>query len=386
MGAPLLLISLVLGACGQGDRPSSSDGAAEIPRSTPAVAAERAIETAVVTAAPAASSLILPGRVAYGEDRYSLISSPVRGRVVDVRAKLGDEVKAGDILLVIDSPDIATAYSEFVKEHSELAYAKRHYEMAKDLHAIKALSQKELKQAENDFVKAIAEFRRTRERLISLNIPAEELNKPLSQQQVTSQFFLRSPLAGRVVERTVTLGQGVGNEPPQILFTVAELTQVQFVADVYERDLGVVKVGQEGMVAVESYPREQFPAVIFHIGDVVDPTTRTIKIRAWVDNEALRLKPNMFGRLELNLTEVPSVPQIPETAVFDREGRSYVFVEDKEGRYLPREVRVRPAREGTVAILEGLVPGERVVTKGAVLLEKSFESASRSPAPPIHPE
>ncbi|MEK6525556.1 MAG: efflux RND transporter periplasmic adaptor subunit, partial [Nitrospirota bacterium] len=132
--------------------------------------------------------LTLGGKVAYGEDRYSKISSPLQGRVVEVRAKLGDRVKAGDVLMVIDSPDITAVYSEFVKEASDLEYATRAYELAKDLYETKALPLKDLKQAENDRIKARAEFRRAKERLLSLKVPAAELDKPLAEQKITSRF------------------------------------------------------------------------------------------------------------------------------------------------------------------------------------------------------
>ena len=167
------------------------------------------VETAIVQFSSSRQTLTLSGKVAYGEDRYSRISSPLQGRVVEVRAHLGDRVKTGDILLVVDSPDIAQAYSEYVKEDSELEYATRAYELAKDLYEDKALPLKDLKQAENELIKARATFRRAKERLLSLRIALKELEKPLEKQQITSRFEMKSPLTGIVVERTVTPGQSV---------------------------------------------------------------------------------------------------------------------------------------------------------------------------------
>ena len=187
-------------------------------------------------------------------------------------------------MLVIDSSDITAAYSEYVKEASELEYSTRAQELAKELHATKALALKDLKQAENDLIKARAEFRRAKERLLSLRIPASELEKPLAQQRITSRFEMKSPLTGTVVERAVTPGQSVGSDASQVLFTVADLDRLQVVADVYERDLALVKVSQVGRINVEAYPGKDFASVVASIGDVVDPNTRTIKVRAWVDN------------------------------------------------------------------------------------------------------
>ena len=362
---------LSLSACGRSEEPVVSSAAP--PTARPAADAPQPapplIETALVELSPAMATLSLAGKVAYGEDRYSRISSPLQGRVLEVRAKLGDHVKAGDILLVVDSPEITAAYSDFVKEASELEYATRAYELAKDLYETKAIPQKDLKIAENDAVKAKAEFRRAKERLLSLKVPAEELDKPLAQQQITSTFKLKSPLAGTVVERTVTPGQSVGGESGQVLFTVADLNKLQVVADVYERDLALVKVGEVGYVTVEAYPGEHFPAVIATIGDVVDPSTRTIKVRAWVTNEEQRLKPEMFARLHLQVGESTPLLAVPKEAVLEADGKHYVYVVEAEGRYTKRLVTVSATSNDLVRIVEGLKPGERIVTKGAVLIK-----------------
>jgi cobalt-zinc-cadmium efflux system membrane fusion protein len=365
----LALAALMLAACSASEEPGSSNASAPATQPQPAATVETKIETMTVSATPVKPVLTLAGKVAYGEDRYSKISSPVQGRVLDVRAKLGDRVKAGDVLLVIDSPDIAQAYSEFVKEHSELTYATRAYELAKDLFETKALPLKDLKQAENDLVKAEAEFRRAKERLLSLRVPASELNKPLPEQKITSRFEMRSPLTGTVVERTVTPGQSVGGDPTQVLFTVADLARLQVVADVYERDLDLVHVGQVAAVTVEAYQGVSFPAAIAAIGDVVDPNTRTIKVRAWVSNEAHKLKPEMFARLNIDLGDGASFIAVPKESVLEIDGKEYVYIVEGENRYVKHEVKVATASADQLRILDGVKPGDRVVTKGAILLK-----------------
>jgi cobalt-zinc-cadmium efflux system membrane fusion protein len=365
-------VALSLCACSQTQEPASSK---------PPVTPEHAgcvqppsqstgqIETAVVDFKPIQPELVLVGKVAYGEDRYSKISSPLQGRVVEVRAKLGDRVEAGATLLVIDSSDITAAYSEFVKEASELEYSTRAQELAKELFATKALALKDLKQAENDLIKARAEFRRAKERLLSLRIPAQELEKPLAQQRITSRFEMKSPLTGTVVERAVTPGQSVGSDAGQVLFTVADLDRLQVVADVYERDLALVKVSQVGRINVEAYPGTDFASVVASIGDVVDPNTRTIKVRAWVDNRDQRLKPEMFARLRLDVGDATPFLTIPKEAVVEIDGKHFVYLVDAPNHYEKREVVVSNVSSGQVRILEGLTSGQRIVIKGAVLVK-----------------
>lgn len=366
-----MLFLLVSGtACDRGDQISTSDAATLPEAQKPAVLAAGAlVETGIVDYTGTKPDLTLAGKVAYGEDRYSKISSPLQGRVVEVRAHLGDRVKSGDVLLVVDSPDIAHAYSEYVKEDSDLQYATRSHELAKDLYENKALPLKDLKQAENELVKARAEFRRAKERLLSLRIPAEELNKPLDKQKITSRFEMKSPLAGVVVERAVTPGQSVGGDSGQVLFTVADLDMLQVVADVYERDLALVKEGQFAKVNVEAYPGVDFHATVAAIGDVVDPASRTIKLRAWVNNQDHKLKPEMFARLRLQIGEAAQILAVPKEAVVEVDGKQYVYVVEEPNRYVKREVKAANFTPGQMRILEGLTPGQRIVTKGAVLIK-----------------
>lgn len=362
---------LCLTACGKGDQPANSDAATPPhgkTRTLPQDATPR-VETGVVDYGGMQQDLSLSGKIAYGEDRYSKISSPLQGRVVEVRAHLGDRVKAGAVLLVIDSPDIAQAYSEYVKEDSDLQYATRSHELAKDLYSNKALPLKDLKQAENELVKARAEFRRAKERLLSLRVPAEELNKPLDKQQITSRFEMKSPLTGIVVERVVTPGQSVGGDANQVLFTVADLDMLQVVADVYERDLALVKEGQFAKVKVEAYPEVDFPATVASVGDVVDPASRTIKLRAWVNNQDHRLKPEMFARLHIQVGDATKILVVPKEAVLESDGKQFVFVVEEPNRYIRHEVKVSNFTPDQMRVLEGLTPGQRIVTKGAVLIK-----------------
>ncbi len=369
----LILIAILfsMSACGQGDQPSKLNPATHPPlkNGMPSTEVSARIQTMIVEFNTSRLGLTLSGKIAYGEDKYSRISSPLQGRVVEVRAHLGERVKAGDILLVIDSPDIAQAYSEYVKEDSDLQYATRASELAKDLYETRALALKDLKQAENELIKAQAEFRRAKERLLSLRIAPEELNKPLDKQKITSRFDMRSPLSGIVVERAVTPGQSVTGDPDHVLFTVADLDVLQVVADVYEHDLSLVREGQSAVVKVEAYPEVEFPATVTTVGDVVDPATRTIKVRARVDNEAHKLKPEMFARLQLNVSGKEQFLTIPREAVLEVDGKQFVYIAKDDNRYVRREIKTSSISSEQVRVLMGLSQGERIVVKGAVLIK-----------------
>ncbi|NOT23060.1 MAG: efflux RND transporter periplasmic adaptor subunit [Nitrospiraceae bacterium] len=369
----LAFACLVLSACGSGEQPAASDAAtATPPKVGSTVKSYPRVETALVELGSGTHDLSLVGKVAYGDDHYSRVSSPLQGRVLEVRAHLGEHVQAGSVLLVLDSPEIAQAYSEYAKEDSELHYATRAHELAKDLYENKALALKDLKQAENELIKARVEFRRTKERLLSLRVQAQELEKPLERQKITSRFELKSPLTGIVVERNVTPGQSIGGESGQVLFTVADLDMLQVVADVYERDLAylaLVKEGQPAKASVEAYPDVSFPATIATIGDVVDPTSRTIKLRALVDNKDHRLKPEMFARLHIEIGGSSPLLMIPREAVVEEGGKQFVYVVEGIDHYIKREIKSSTISPDQVRVLEGLSSGQRIVTKGAVLIK-----------------
>ncbi len=361
--AIILGLGFALGACTRPDPPAPI-------KTVPApVAANRSaeIETMLIEAPPSLPTLVLSARITYAENGYSKISSPLQGPVLDVRVKLGQAVKAGDVLMVIDAADIARAYAAYVEEISELGLAERNYELTKDLYDAQAMSRKDLEHAENDLNRERAEFKQAKGQLLSLRVPAAELSKPLAQQQITSRFELRSPLTGTVVERTVTPGQIVGPATDTPLFTVANLERLQVVADVYEHDLSGIQIGAVATMTVEAYPGVEFPATIAVIGDVVDPATRTIKIRASVANSDRRLKPEMFARLTLAGHRMPQKIVIPKQAVIERSGRHWIVVQLQKGRFEERLVTIDGMAGNHVTIREGLTTGERIILTPGML-------------------
>jgi cobalt-zinc-cadmium efflux system membrane fusion protein len=180
---------------------------------------------------------------------------------------------------------------------------------------------------------------------------------------------MKSPLTGIVVERTVTPGQSVTGDPDHVLFTVADLDVLQVVADVYEHDLALVQEGQSVVVKVEAYPDVEFPAIVTVVGDVVDPVTRTIKVRARVNNDSHKLKPEMFARLQLDVNGRGQFLTIPREAVLEVDGKQFVYVVGDGSQYVKREVKIATISRDQARVLEGLREGERIVTKGAVLIK-----------------
>ena len=185
-------------------------------------------------------------------------------------------------------------------------------------------------------MKRKAEYQRTRRRLLALPVPKAELDKPHDQRRITARFDLKAPFNGVVVEKNVSVGQLVVTT--DILYTVADLDVLQAVGDIYERDLPLVKPGLSAWVTTEAFHQPRFPATVALVGDVVDPKTRTIKIRCDVKNLNHQLKADMFARIALEVGVHNTVLPVPRGAVIKLGIQPFVFVQRGPDEYERRQV------------------------------------------------
>jgi membrane fusion protein, heavy metal efflux system len=184
---------------------------------------------------------------------------------------------------------------------------------------------------------------------------------------VPSQMAIRAPIAGTVTERSITNGQFVGSDSTPLM-TIADLSTVWVQADLFERDIHRIAPGQTADVTTAAYAEDHFRAQVARIGTVVDPQTRTAKMRFVVANPGLRLKPGMFTEATVQLREPTVGLTAPSKAIFVENGRTYAYVEDGPSRYARREVSTVAGSGTRVRVTGGLAAGERVVTDGVLLL------------------
>jgi cobalt-zinc-cadmium efflux system membrane fusion protein len=326
------------------------------------------LKVALVEATPESEVTAATGKVAFDEERVSRVASPVAGRVVDLLAHPGDRVRKGQGLLVIASPDAQSAVADYVAAAADKAVADKNLERQRRLFADQAVSYKEVLQAESDATKAAAAHARAAGRLEVLGID------PRSGRASSSRFMLRAPIDGIVVERPAFPGMEVRPDSGAPLVTVADLTRLWVLADVYERDLARVAVGQHATIRVAAEPGHTFTGKVSHVGELVDPATRTVKLRIEVANPALELKPEMFARVTLQ-GAVPgsSALTVPSSAVLSDGDASAVIVSRGDGRFEKRTIELGGDRDGRVRVLSGLVAGERVVVDGALFLKSAIE-------------
>jgi cobalt-zinc-cadmium efflux system membrane fusion protein len=321
------------------------------------------IET--VQESDAASSAQLTGRVTYDEEHTQRVASPIDGRVTQLLVKLGDKVKAGQALLELTSPNVGQLQADAQKALQDLGLAEKAVDRVHKLQADGAISDKEVAQAEAEFKKSKSDVARSTAQLRSLGV---------SPSDPAVNVALRAQISGTVVERNVLTGQEVRADAAAPLLTVTSLDAVWVLADVYEQDLGLVSEGEQVVIRVPAYPGDGFPGVVGHIGDVVDPTSRTVKIRCIAANKDHRLKPEMFARLELKAKAGQKAIVIPSRSVLNDGELTKVVVATEGNVFRARTIDVGPEVDGRIRVLSNLKAGEKIVTDGALFLKHEIEA------------
>ena len=358
----LLLLAPLAGACGREARAAQ-------PTTPPAPPGEVRLQTvpdfvrvAQVEVSSENAATEATGKVAFDEGRVSRVGTPVSGRVAELRVQPGDRVRRGQPLLVIASPDAESAVADHVAARADAALAERNLERARRLLADQAVPQKELQQAEGEATKARAARARALARLEVLGID------PDAPDARPSRYLLRAPIDGVVVDRPANPGMEVRADSGAPLVTVADLSRLWVLADVYERDVARVTAGGRAEVRVAAWPGRVFEGKVTYVGDVVDPQSRTVKVRVEVQNPDHRLKPEMFARVTLaGVAAAPSLA-VPSQAVLSDGAASAVVVAHGDGRFERRTIEAGTERDGRVRVLAGLAPGEHVVVDGAIYL------------------
>lgn len=320
------------------------------------------------------------GRVGFNEDRLTPVFPAYSGRVVEALATKGQFVRKGEPLLVIESPDyveaqnnLAIARGDLDRATVNLQTAQVSAERARRLFTYEAISKKDLQSSEAALALALTELQRSRGALRVAQARLELFGKTAGAVRrlkagADRRITIASPISGTVVERQVGPGQVVKPDAPAPLFQISDLSDLWVHGDVFESDLARIRLGAPAKISVESYPNRVFPARVSFINPTVDPVTRTVHVRCRVSNPHGLLKPEMFARMTIIAAAKQSVPVIPASAVVGSGEISFVLVEEAPGRFRKRKVEIGHEVDGSVMIKSGLKIGERIVTKGAVLL------------------
>lgn len=315
-----------------------------------------------VTAIPAPASEPLNGKIAFDENHTVRISSPVTGRVVSISAQLGDTVKSGQALAVLDSPDLGTALADHRKAQADLQLKKQALERSRLLLEGGVIARKEFENSQADMAESQAEAARTSAMLSNLGTHGSVNGE---------SFSLRSPINGMIVDRQINPGSQVRPDAASPLFIISDPNSLWASIDLPERDLSKVSVGQALAIEVDAYPGETFSGRVLTIGGMVDPATRRIQVRCSVDGKG-RLKPEMYARITPLQNSQEKVIRLPNSALITEGLYSYVFVETSPGHLQKRRVELATQARDYATVKNGLALGERVVTSGAILLNSEL--------------
>jgi cobalt-zinc-cadmium efflux system membrane fusion protein len=297
-----------------------------------------------------------PAAVEAVPTQMAKIAPPLAGRVVKLFVHFGDTVKPGTPLFSLNSADLGTAQADYLKAKSALAQAELNLARQKDLteHGIGA--QRELEQAKTERDTAADELERAKDRLSLLHVGPD----------TGGELTVTSPISGRVIDLSTAPGQ-FQNDPATVLMIVADLSTVWITANVQEKDIRRVSQGDEAAATFVAYQGETFKGNVLFVGDLLDPDTRTIKVRIAFQNDDRRLKPGMFAMVNFKNKAIPEVV-VPTTAVVISGEKSQVYVEKAPWTFEKRVVEVGEQLNGRVAIAKGLDVGDRIVTENAVML------------------
>jgi cobalt-zinc-cadmium efflux system membrane fusion protein len=335
--------------------------------------AQKASGVEVMTAAlePFSAPIEATAAIELNGDRVAKISARTSGRLVKISASQGDAVRTGQALAHFDSPELGQSWAEYAKAKGRAELARKSLQREETLFEKKISPEKDVIHARQELAEAEADLAFAQEKFHLLGINIEEFGK----DQIGDRHPLiavTSPISGSVIERTATQGEVVSPEKP--LFTVADLSKLWVVIDIYEKDLGRLRAGTAVKVRTTAYPDRNFKGIISYIGDLMDETTRTVKARVVVENAGRLLKPGMFATVLIEAAGgTERLIAVPEEAVFLDGSKNYVFIQTAPEEFEMREVAVGRTLGKRLEVIQGLSKGEPVAVKGAFILKSELK-------------
>ena len=363
----VLAVFLALGGCGdkvaKGEEPVKQEAAGKEEKGLKLTAEEQAlagIKFEEVSSRTFEDSVSVTATIRPNQDRIAKIAPRVEGRIVSVSANLGDNVRAGQSLAIMDSLAIGEAQSALLRAQSSERVARADFKRAESLSAEEIIPQKELLRARGELERASAESRAASDRLRLLGGSAS------ASGRAQSTFALTAPFAGTVIQKKATIGE-LGS-PAEAVFTIADLSKVWIEANLTDELLSKVKTGAAATVTVGAYPGERFSGRVAYIANVLDKDSRTIAARIEVPNKDGRLKPEMFATANIATGGQLEAISVPDGAILLLQGQPTVFVSEGGG-FQPRAVETGEKISGRTVIKSGLKPKEQVVAAGAYALK-----------------
>jgi cobalt-zinc-cadmium efflux system membrane fusion protein len=299
--------------------------------------------------------LDLNGKIVADENRLVEIFPIVGGNVLTVDVELGDYVKKDQTLAVIKSGEVAEYDRELIDAQSDVLVAEKNLRVKQDLYQSKLSSERELVTAQKELEKAEAALKRIKETFSIYHFNTQ------------SEYHLKAPIKGFVIYKNINRDMTLPAGQSENVFTIAELDEVWAMADVYESDISRVRQGMDVEVRTLSYP-EEIPGKIDKIFNVLDPETKTMKVRIRIPNPGFKLKPEMLATIKAKYNEEKTLTSVPASAIIFDNSRKFVMIYKDPSNIETREVEVYKTTDSTAWLNAGVKPGEVVVSKNQLFI------------------
>ncbi len=358
----LLLTATLIAGCNKDDKKAVAAAPADPALVAPAPELLAQLKLAPLSTQPVAETLRVAGRIDFDEQRLARIGATITGRVTDIDALLGQEVKKGEVLARLNSSELSTQQLAYLRARAQLELNRRNAERAKSLFEADVIGAAELQRRQSEFQISVAETRAASDQLQLLGVTLASIERLGQHGAVNSLTPVVSTLNGHVVERKLAQGQVV--QPADALFVVADLSRLWAVAQVPEQQVSQVKVGQSVSIEVPALGNEKLVGKLIYVGQTINPETRTVLVRTELDNRDGRLKPAMLASM---LIEARAIERqvVPASAVVRENDEDHVFVAQGDGAFLLTKVKLAPEQGGQRVVLSGLKGDEKLVVDGA---------------------
>ncbi len=318
------------------------------------------------------------GNVTFNDDRTVPVFPAYAGKISGIFTDVGRDVRAGDPLYSLDSPDLLQAESTLISAAGVRDLTGRALERAQQLFAVQGLSQKDLLQAISDQQGAEAAYKAARDAVRIFGKSEVQIDRLIAERRVDATMLVRSPISGQVVARSAAPGTLAQPGTAPAPFTVADTSVMWMIANVPESDLSALRLGQAVEVTLLAYPDRTFQGKITNIGALVDANTHRISVRSEVRDPDHKLRSGMLANFLIQAGNASNAPAVPSNSVVrEGDGTMTAWVTEDHRRFFKRTVTIGLQQDGLSQVLSGLKPGETVASDGAIFLSHAYNTGTR---------
>lgn len=332
------------------------------------------LETEIIKEETYSGFIKIPAVIVTDQNFEAQVGPVVAGRVKKVYVNVGSNIRAGQTLMLIEGLEIGVLKADFLKAKTTLVFTEQEYIRQQSLSEQNAGSQKNLISSKAEYEKALAEFNAMDKKIHSIGLRDDDILNDNNDLHSAGVLSIKSPISGVIVERNVVVGQYL--DPSSIAFKILNPKSLFVEGQVYEADFNKLGNNKSIEFKTPSVPDEVFLCDITYKGQLIDEKTRTVKVRAKVNNPRNKLLPQMFGDLIIKLAENRKCMFLPSSAIHKDNDQSFVFIQESDTTFKMIEIKTGVELDDKVEIVSGLKENDKIVTKGVFELKSELQKES----------